>query len=172
MALRARLVRQSQDLERRDAERHNLALEILASAPGETSNAMLLDLSQSGMRIETKVALQVGDTLSVQLNGRDAVTARVVWHDGDVSGCEFDTRLDERVVMETLLRSPFVDSHKHDALSPSQVEEIPIGEDVDLEQFAEWHRKFQQEMGRKGSQLLGFRRAPDGTIVAIVNKVN
>lgn len=96
----------------------------------------------------------------------------MVWREGNVSGCEFLEPLSERLVMETLLRSPFVDPSRSESAAPSQVEEIPIGDDVDIDQFAEWHSKFQQETGRKGAQLLGFRKAADGTIVAIVTKNN
>lgn len=170
MALRARLIRQTEDLERRGAERHPMRMQVLASARDETSNAMLHDLSRTGMRLETSVPLAPGDEFSVELTADQSVVARVVWREGNVSGCEFLQPLSETAVMETLLRSPFVEPSRPEPTGPSQVEEIPIGENVDLNHFAEWHAKFQEETGRKGSQLLGFRRAPDGTIIAIVTK--
>ena len=172
MALRARLVWQTEQSERRDGDRRPMRMHVLANARDDAANALLHDLSHTGMRIETEFDLAEGDEFTVELTAHDVVSARVVWKEGTVAGCQFVEPIDEQLVMETLLRSPFVDNAQSELAGGANVEEIPIGVDVDLNQFAEWHRSFQAETGRKGSQLLGFRRGPDGTIIAIVTKNN
>lgn len=65
----------------------------------------IVDASASGVRARLSVPLPVGTLINIGLPGNHKRHARVVWSDGDVTGCEFVQPLDSYELV-TLLDGP------------------------------------------------------------------
>ena len=95
--------------DRRRGSRRTLRLE-LADAPGAAAGrAVVRNLSETGLLLETAESLQNGDTLSVVLPEAGAVVARVVWCRAPYFGCEFAVPVSRGSVSAALLKSPAED---------------------------------------------------------------
>lgn len=106
MALLARLTEVQFDCERRKAVRHNLCL-LDPTSPAEGPKAVvILDLSASGLMLETTTPLHVGDTIEVELPRATPQLARVIWARETYFGCEFAEPVSQAVISAALLRSP------------------------------------------------------------------
>ncbi len=93
-------------VDQRGAKRRKLRLEAQASSSVQQSHALLLlDLSQSGLLIETDADLRLGETIGVSLSTDQTRDARVVWSSGNLVGCAFSPPLPEAWVSAALLRS-------------------------------------------------------------------
>ena len=92
--------------DRRRGSRRTLRLEV-ADAPGTASGrAIVRNLSETGLLLETAEPLQNGDTLSVELPEAGAVVARVVWCRAPYFGCEFAAPVSRGSISAALLKSP------------------------------------------------------------------
>ena len=60
----------------------------------------LLNLSTTGMLLNSPRALYIGDTVQVDLPKIGATGAKVMWHDADEYGCRFFSPIPESVVFE------------------------------------------------------------------------
>ena len=76
--------------ERRGGLRRALRLEAGAARGGEAVNAVVLNLSDSGLLLETEAPLKPGEALDVVLPEAGTRTARVVWAGHGLAGCKFD----------------------------------------------------------------------------------
>lgn len=100
----------------RSAVRRSLRLGVSASPSGEVAMALILNLSETGLLIETLVELVVGETLQIEFPDADASTARVVWTEGYLAGCEFVEPVATAVVSAAQLRSSVTGANAiHDA---------------------------------------------------------
>jgi hypothetical protein len=86
--------------------RRTLRLEVQAFAAGNATEALIHNLSETGLLIETSAALKVGETLQVELPESGSIDARIVWTRGSFFGCEFGFRVAKATVSAALLRSP------------------------------------------------------------------
>jgi hypothetical protein len=92
--------------EGRSAARRTLRLEVPTTTSHDRTNALIHNLSETGLLIETTAGLAVGDGLEVELPEAGVTAARVIWMRGEFVGCEFATRLPKAAVSAALLRAP------------------------------------------------------------------
>ena len=90
----------------RGAARRTLRLEVEAVSPRDSSNALIHNLSRTGLLIETSARLEVGDTLEIELPEAGPTAALVIWSRGEFSGCEFAAPVSNGAVSAALLRAP------------------------------------------------------------------
>lgn len=93
----------------RGAPRFRLSLGSVIGA-GQT-DVLIQNISTTGLLFEADAVLAVGDTFEVLLpNMVSASVAQIVWRDGSLFGCEFETSLSQAAISAALLRSvPLMD---------------------------------------------------------------
>ncbi len=91
---------------KRRTARRILQLEVQTSSSHDTTRALVRNLSERGLLIETSADLGVGDTIHVELPEAGPCPARVVWTDGFFLGCEFKTAVSKAAVSAALLLAP------------------------------------------------------------------
>ena len=92
--------------EGRRTARRTLRLEVETVSPSAAANALIHNLSRTGLLLETTAALKVGDTLEVALPEAGPTAAKVIWSRGEFSGCEFVAPVTNGAVSAALLRAP------------------------------------------------------------------
>lgn len=90
----------------RAAARRTLSLRVPALSSGGTDAALIHNLSEHGLRIETHAPVQTDEIIRVELPEAGAVDARVIWAGGGFAGCRFLTPIPKAAVSAALLRSP------------------------------------------------------------------
>lgn len=90
----------------RAAFRRTLRLGVSAYSSGDVATALILNISETGLLIETVVKLAVGETLQVDIPEASASTVRVVWTEKLLVGCEFVNPVSTGVVSAAQLKSP------------------------------------------------------------------
>jgi hypothetical protein len=90
----------------RTAVRRSLRVGVQAHASGDVAMAMILNISETGLLLETGVRLAVGETLQVELPEASASTVRVVWTEGLLAGCEFAHPISQGTISAAQLKSP------------------------------------------------------------------
>lgn len=169
MILRARLSTPQTAADRRRATRRTLRLEISASHGGQGSEAVIRDLTEHGLRMETDAKLTLGEGILFELPGLKPVEARVAWQSGTTFGCEFATPIPQAAVSAALLQAPF--DHPDWAVS-TRLEEVDLGAGISLEEIARWHARFEQDSKASGDRLVGFRRGRGGHVLAMIARGN
>ena len=106
LPLSAQFVRSRNSGEARAADRRVLQLSVTASIADESAEALIHNLSERGLLLETSADLRVGDSMNVELPYVGEVVAAVVWSRDNFFGCEFDSAISKAVVSAALLRSP------------------------------------------------------------------
>ena len=106
LPLRAEIRTDAPILDERSAARRTLRLEVAAVSAGDVTRALIHNLSESGLLIETSADLQVGETLQVELPHAGSTTALVIWRRGLRVGCEFVSPVSKAAVSAALLRNP------------------------------------------------------------------
>ena len=90
---------------RRSAQRRKLGLG--AVLPDTGDEAVIHDLSTTGILIETKADLATFEQLQLELPEVGQVVATVMWNSGQYFGCEFHGPIPQMAISAALLRSPF-----------------------------------------------------------------
>jgi transcriptional regulator with XRE-family HTH domain len=92
--------------DRRATPRRELHLR-LTSIAGQraASNVTVLDLSQTGLLLQTSTRLAPGDTLQINLPHAGFQAAQVVWVSGEFVGCRFEQAISPAAVSAAQLRS-------------------------------------------------------------------
>jgi len=90
----------------RGAARRSLSLEVPASSQKDASSALIRNLSERGLLIETAIDLAIGETIRVILPEAGASEARIIWRDGSFFGCKFLTPIPKAAVSAALLLAP------------------------------------------------------------------
>lgn len=106
VALLAELRADAQTGSQRRGERRTLRLEVRASPPQDASRALIHNLSERGLLVETAAAVAIGDIIEVDLPEAGTSAARVVWITGSFLGCEFTKPLSRAAVSAALLLAP------------------------------------------------------------------
>lgn len=106
MALLAELRTEPETRERRRTSRRTLRLEVEGAGNEAAGRAVVRNLSETGLLLETAEPLRNGDTLSVELPEAGAVVARVIWSRTPYFGCEFAAPVSRGSVSAALLKSP------------------------------------------------------------------
>lgn len=102
----------------RSAARRTLRLEVAASRPDGATSALIHNLSESGLLIETSANFQSGEALQVELPHAGMTTAYVVWARGRLIGCEFASPVSRAAVSAALLLAPVQHAKPFDAFPP------------------------------------------------------
>src|SRR5918994_5283821 len=90
----------------RVAVRRSLRLAVSARSSGAAEVALILNISETGLLIETWLKLEIGETLRVDIPEASGSVARVVWTDGLRAGCEFFSPVSAGAVSAARLQSP------------------------------------------------------------------
>jgi hypothetical protein len=104
--LSAEILTERVSIDERAAVRRSLRLGVQTHRSGNIAMALILNISETGLLIETVVKLEVGETLHVEIPEASASTARVVWTEALLAGCEFVNPLSARAVSAAQLKSP------------------------------------------------------------------
>lgn len=97
---------QSVSAERREARRRTVLLPAGQGMAHGVDRAILLDLSESGLRLQCHAPPRVGETVVVDLPIAGSVTARVVWQSGHQCGAAFEQPVTKAAVSAAILSSP------------------------------------------------------------------
>ena len=93
--------------EDRSAPRIRLHIPASMRPSGSTGFSVIVkDLSLSGVACEALTSMSAGTRVWLTLPGLAALQAKIVWNDGTMVGCEFDTLLNAAVHENILARFP------------------------------------------------------------------
>lgn len=93
--------------EDRSAPRIRLKIPASMRPSGSPAFAVIVrDLSLSGVACEALTGMGPGTRIWLTLPGLAALQAKIVWNDGTLVGCEFDTLLNVAVMENVLARFP------------------------------------------------------------------
>lgn len=93
--------------EDRSAPRVRLHIPATMRPSGSPGFAVVVrDLSLSGVACEALTGMGAGTRIWLTLPGLAAMQAKIVWNDGTIVGCEFDTLLNVAVMENILARFP------------------------------------------------------------------
>ena len=104
--------------------RKAMRLEIQASTGSEGARAIVRDLSEHGLRLETAAELAAGDQFEVNLPMAENVLAEVVWSDSNSHGCKFLRPVPKAVVSAAALLSPIDEGPPQEAFAPGAIDEF------------------------------------------------
>lgn len=76
------------------------------AANGDVTAVMIHDLSRTGLLIETRSPLVLGQPIWVALPEAGEVAATIVWNSGRLFGCRFDAALSEASLSAARLKNP------------------------------------------------------------------
>lgn len=97
----------------------------------EPQDSWVHDVSSTGMRIECRADLMLGEEITVGLAGAGATRARIVWRRGHEYGCQFDEPLSSEDAAHAFQGSPIVQLHNFGATTVS----APKSDDQRLEEL-------------------------------------
>lgn len=88
------------------ASRRQLRLPLHGSkATGAEIEALVHNISATGMLVESKAPLEIGEVIEVNLPHSGKTAAKVIWTSGDLSGCQFDMSISPATLSAAQLRS-------------------------------------------------------------------
>ena len=147
--------------------RRTLKLTAHVEARADTNGALIHDISETGLRIETDAQLIPGEILLVELPFVGVIEARIIWQKDSGYGCEFIAPVSQGTVSAALLKStPAIPGPRDETM----ILELPVGTRPTLEEMTTWEIEFERTRGAAGYQLIGFRQTSEGAIVAMVLK--
>ena len=94
-------------LDSRRTARRMLSLDVPVEVSAEATEALIHNISETGLLIETALAVDVGEALHVDLPHVGPTRARVVWTHDQLVGCEFLSPISPAAISAALLRNPF-----------------------------------------------------------------
>lgn len=149
----------------RDSARRIVNIIAPVSRSSNETRARIHDLSETGLKLEVRDDVDKVETLIVELPYVGQVEARIIWADANFYGAEFLQPISKAAVSASLLRSkpvPPIQSNE------AAIAEILLGNDPSLEHITALAVELEENQGKTGNRLLGFRKAPDGMIKALV----
>ena len=155
MKLRATLLSTDARGERRGAERRVISLMVSTLADGDTVEATISDLSNSGLRLATKARLDIGSIVEVELLEDQLFEAEVLWARDAEYGCQFVEPIPTGIVWNALLQATF---EIDEAATTFVIDEIKIGNIEDHEKIALWKAEFAERANGSEEELIGFRK--------------
>jgi hypothetical protein len=105
VALQAGLISYAPSDERRGRGRRTLRLQLPAAAGTGARPALVYNLSERGLLLESDASLRPGDLLVVELPEAGATAAEVMWVRDGFAGCQFASPLSAAAVSAALLRA-------------------------------------------------------------------
>jgi PilZ domain len=106
MAVLAHLDAPRRALDRRRTARRTLSLEVDGRHDVGSAAVVILDLSVTGLLLETSAELNIGDEIDVVIPHAGATTGSIIWRSGAFFGCEFRKPITAAAVSAALLQSP------------------------------------------------------------------
>ena len=106
MSLLARISERARTGHTRSASRRILSLNVPALSSDQVVPALIHNLSEHGLRIETEAALRIDEVIRVDLPEAGRIDARVIWIGESFVGCRFLVPVSKAAVSAALLRSP------------------------------------------------------------------
>lgn len=117
----------SEDADRRTAARRTVHLPASDDVTVRGPRAIILDLSETGLRLQCHSLPEVGETILVDLPLEGTIAARIVWQADGQCGAQFERRVSKASVSAAILSSP---ARSRFVAPPSesieQVELLPI----------------------------------------------
>lgn len=104
--------------------RKAVRLEIHALAETGGVPAVVRDLSEHGLRLETAADLTAGDQFEVKLPMSENLLAEVVWSEGGSHGCKFSRPIPKSVVSAAALLSPIEQAPLRNDERPGVIDEF------------------------------------------------
>lgn len=153
----------------REAVRRTLRLTSSATTSDVWTKVQILNLSETGLLIETTADLAVGEIFLVDLPEAGSTEARVAWRRDSSFGCQFLVPLPKAVLSSAQLRSQLSSENPDET---PDFTELPVGIAPSLEELAQWKAEFERTKGATGHQLVGFRQTSSGMIIALVSRTN
>lgn len=92
--------------DRRGAARRVISFGFDTSDFERNSRILILDLSQSGLLLQTSAELEVGEKIRIEIPEAGTVEARIVRRNGDRFGAMFDSPIGKAAVSAVLLAAP------------------------------------------------------------------
>ena len=106
MALLAQMEEARRSSGRSREPRRKITLEASgALGSGAVADVTVHNISATGMLIECRVSLAVGETLAIDLPGAEATRAKIVWTSDRLHGCQFIKPVSKAVLSAAQLRS-------------------------------------------------------------------
>jgi PilZ domain-containing protein len=116
-AIRAVLDARALGATRRTVARRKLRFAARGSADSGVTNVLILDISTTGLLLESDAALVNGETIELDLPEAPGIRALVKWTSGNLFGCQFKKPISKAAVSAALLRAPYAPSAPDLALS-------------------------------------------------------
>lgn len=108
MAIEAQLAWGADAHDERGVIRRSLRLEVEGSSPGQGAvKAVVHNLSETGILIESPLDLAVGEAINFELPHAGVVSATVMWASGGFFGCEFAQPIAPSGISAALLKAEF-----------------------------------------------------------------
>jgi hypothetical protein len=123
MPLQAQVLSIQDDCERSHV-RHHLRLPVQGAAIAG-NRALLHNLSETGLLIETFDDLAVGEGIQVDLPEAGGRSAKVVWRSDRLFGCQFEQPIAHAAISAARLRSPPSTSLAEPTVVPAPQEDTP-----------------------------------------------
>jgi len=99
-------------IDNRERRRHTLILDVEGRENGTASGAALVhDISDTGLLIETTCALAVGEVIEVTLAPMGVMEAEIMWDGGQIYGCKFTQENPQAAISAELVEGRFTLTH-------------------------------------------------------------
>ncbi len=147
----------------RSAHRRKLRLQAQGLAASGSTDVLILDVSTTGLLLETAGELGKGETIELDIPEAFGVRAVVKWSSGQLFGCEFKDPISIAAVSAVLLRAPYEPPRSWEASVPADVAEL--ADDLFNESGAEGELSF----GVKMRWILGLALLSWTAIISAVS---
>jgi len=99
-------------IDNRERRRHTLILDVEGRENGTASGAALVhDISDTGLLIETTCALAVGEVIEVTLPPMGVMEAEIMWDGGEIYGCKFTQEASKAAISAERVEGRFTLTH-------------------------------------------------------------
>src|SRR3546814_8962201 len=96
------------------ASRRQLRLPLHGSkATGAEIEALVHNISATGMLVESSAPLEIGEVIEVNLPHSGKTATKVIWTSGRLAGCQFEMPISPATLSAAQLRSVVVRSEEH-----------------------------------------------------------
>lgn len=132
------------------APRRAVLLDVRGAAMrGGKTRMTLHNISETGLLLQSEVALEMGEAISIDLPEAGEVQASVIWQSGDLLGCQFTKPIGKSALSAVSLRSAIPDTEAH---GNHRVDATPASEPGD-ESFGGRLHRLRKERGLTQAQI-------------------
>lgn len=131
-----------------------------------TSACRVVDISNSGLKLETEAALSRDDAIKVEFSPEEAVTARVIWREGSTYGAKFLEEIDCYALLRRLALAHWQQKAAEQIAPPQPDRDVLVREDDRQPTFRRGLRVAVQ--GRDGALYSGTLQMSQGKQPVVV----